>query len=167
MNTSRLMIVMSDKGWTLAALHMACAISRGGTTEVLLLKMMPVRHPLLLGTEAGFLNFKAEDAQTLSEMEATAEDYDVFLDVALFQYASYWSGLVDAASQFGATAVIAHIPHSPIPYWQTFRHWWLRRQLAHQKQLFLALEGLEPSLVWTPSITLQNNVARMLEMNQS
>jgi hypothetical protein len=45
-----------------------------------------------------------------------AEDYGVSLDVRLFQYASYWSGVVDAAAQLGVTAVIACIPPSPIPY---------------------------------------------------
>lgn len=164
---TRLMIVMGDKGWTLAALHLVCAMSRRDVAEVLLLKMIPVRHPLLLGTEAGFLDFAAEDAQALEEMSATAEDYGVSVKVQLFQYASYWSGIVDAAVQLDVTAVIARIPPSPIPYWQAFRRWWLNRRLARQQQLFFALEDLKPSLVWTPSITLQNDMARILAQHQS
>jgi len=167
MSKTRLMIVMGDKGWTLAALHLVCAMSRRDVAEVLLLKVIPVRHPLLLGTEAGFLDFAAEDAQALEEMAATAEDYGVSLKVELFQYANYWTGMVDAAAQLGATAVIARIPSSPIPYWQAFRHWWLRRRLAHQQQLFFALDDLKPSLVWTPSITLQNDMVRLLENHRS
>jgi hypothetical protein len=62
MKESRLMIIMGERAWTLAALHLACAMSRRGQTEVLLLKMIPVRHPALLGTEAGLLDFAAEDA---------------------------------------------------------------------------------------------------------
>jgi hypothetical protein len=167
MNESRLMIVMDDSAWTLAALHLACAMARRGEATVLLLKMVPVRHPLLLGTEFGLLNFSDDEARILRDAWATAEDYSVSLDVQLFQYVSYWSGIVDAATQFGVTAVIARIPSSPIPYWQAFHHWWLRRQLARQQQLFLALDDLKPTLVWMPSITLQNDMARLLEKNRS
>lgn len=167
MNEPRLLIVMGDEDWTLAALHLACAMSRCSHTEVLLLKMIPVRHPSLLGTEAGFLDFVVEDMQALAEIVAAAEDYGVPLDVQLFQYASYWSGVVDAAAQLGATAVIAHIPPSPIPYIQTFRWWWLRYRLARQQQLFFPLDDLRPSLVWTPSITLQDDMAHLLEQRQS
>jgi hypothetical protein len=166
MNESRLMIVLDDSAWTLAALHLACAMARRGEAAVLLLKMVPVRHPLLLGTEFGLLNFSDDEARVLRDMWATAEDYAVSLDVHLFQYVSYWPGMVDAAAQLGVTAVIARIPSSPIPYWQAFHHWWLRRQLARQQQLFYALDDLEPSLVWTPSVTLQNDMVRMLEENR-
>lgn len=154
MNKPRLMIIMGDKSWTLAVLHLACAKSQRGETEVLLLKMIPVRHPLLLGTEAGFLDFATEDALALEEMVATAEDYGVSLDVQLFQYARYWPGIVDAAAQLQATAVIVRIPPSPIPYLQALHRWWLRRRLAGQQQLLFALEDLKPSPVWTPSITV-------------
>lgn len=167
MNKSRLMIVMNDSAWTLAALHLACAMARRGETEVLLLKMIAVRHPSFLGTEAGFLDFATEDAQLLEEMLATAENFGLSLDVWLFQYASYWSGVVEAAAQLSVTAVIARIPASPIPYWQMFCHRWLRRRLAQQQQLFFALEELEPSLVLMPSITLQNDMTRLWEQHQS
>ena len=167
MKKSRLMIIMGDRGWTQAALHLTCAMSRRGAAEVALLKMVPVRHPLLLGTEDGFVDFTTEDATALEEMAATAEDYGVSLDVQLFQYTNYWSGVVDAAAQLNVTAVIAHVPPSRIPYWHDFRHWWLRRRLARQHRLFFALDDLTPSLVWTPSITLQNNMARLLEYYKS
>ncbi len=167
MKKSRLMIIVGDRAWTLAALHLACAMSRRGETEVLLLKMIPVRHPALLGTEAGFLNFGAEEVLALEEMVATAEDYSVAVNVHLFQYANYWPGIVDAAAQLGATAVIARIPPSTFPYWQAFHRWWLRHRLTRQQQLFFALEDLKPSLVWTPSITLQNDIVHRLEQHQS
>ena len=167
MNESRLMIVMGNKEWTRAALHLACAVARRGEASVLLLKMVPVRHPMMLGTESGYLDFTNVEAEALDDMSATAEDYGVSLHVQLFQYASYWTGMVDAAAQLGATAVIARIPPSPIPYWQAFHHWWLRRRLARQQQLFFALDDLKPSLVWTPSITLQNDMVRLLENHRS
>lgn len=166
MDESRLMIVMGDSAWTLAVLHLACVMSRRGKTDVLLLKMIPVRHPLLLGTEAGYLDFTAEDALALEDMAATAEDYGVSLDMRVFQYASYWSGVVDAAAQLGVTAVILRIPPSPIPHWQDFRRWWLRQKLARQQQMLLTLEDMTPSLTWTPTIALQDNMARMLERRQ-
>ncbi len=167
MKKPRLMIIVGDRAWTLAALHLACAMSRRGETEVLLLKMIPVRHPALLGTEAGFLDFGAEDAAALEEMVATAEDYGVSVNVHLFQYTNYWPGIVDAAAQVQATAVIARIPPPTFSYWQKYRRWWLRRRLARQQQLFFALEDLQPSLIWTPSITLQNDISRILEQHRA
>jgi hypothetical protein len=167
MDKSRVMIIMGDRAWTLAVLHLACAISRRGAASVLLLKMVRVRHPFLLGTEAGLLNLSDDDVQVLLDMLATAEDYGVSLHVHLFQHVNYWSGVADAAAQLGATAVIARIPASPIPYWQSFSRRWLRRRLAGQQQLFFPLDDLKPSLVWTPSLTLQNNMARLLEQRQS
>jgi len=161
MRESRLLIVMGDRTWTLAALHLACAMSRRNQTEVVLLKMVPVRHPLSLGTDASLLNFTPEDAKALSDMAATAEDYSVALDVQLYPYAN-WHAVVGAAEQLGATAVIIHIPPSPIPYWSSLRRWLLRRRLARQQQLLFTLDDLSPSLTWTPSITLQDDMIRML-----
>ncbi|GAB4149449.1 MAG: hypothetical protein Fur0021_10450 [Candidatus Promineifilaceae bacterium] len=154
MRESRLMIVMGDKGWTLAALHLACAMSRRSQTALLLLKMTPVRHPLLLGTSAASLSFTAEDEQVLEEMAAAAEAYGVTLDVKVCQYASYWHAVVDAAEQTEATAVLVHVPPSPIPYWRNWRCRHLRRQLARQQRELITLDTLPPSLTWTPSITL-------------
>ena len=154
MRESRLMIVMGDKAWTLAALHLACAMSRRSQTELLLLKMTPVRHPLLLGTPAGSLSFTPADEQALQELAAAAEEYGVALDIQLCQYANYWHAVVDAAEQTSATAVLLHIPPSPIPYWRNWRCQSLRRQLARQQQELITLDNLPPSLTWTPSITL-------------
>ena len=52
MSQSRLLLVMSDSAWTSAALHLACAMARRRQTDIVLLKMVPVRHPVLLGTAA-------------------------------------------------------------------------------------------------------------------
>lgn len=130
MGDSRLMIVMGERPWTLAALHLACAMSRREQTELRLLRMTPVRHPLLLGDAAGALSVTAEDTKALADMTATAEDYGVPLAVEICRYVNYWHGVVDAAEQLGATAVIIHIPHSSFPYRSNFRRWLLNRQLA-------------------------------------
>lgn len=166
MNTSRLMVVAGERAWTLAALHLACAISRRSSIDLLLVKMIPVRHPFDLGTSAGFLNYSATDAKFLDELQATAEDYGVCLPVELFQYAEYWVGVADAADQFMATAVIAQIPASPIPYLREIRRWWLHHRLAKNRQLFITLDDLTPTISWTPSITLQDKVAHSLEQHQ-
>lgn len=158
MNTSQLMIVMGEKQWTLAALHLACAMSRRDQSKLLLLKMMPVRHPLLLGTAGGSLSFTEADMQALEEMAVTAEDYGIPLEIHRCQYANYWPAVVDAAGQLGVTAVLTNIPPSAIPYWQDYRRWWLGRHLARQRQLLLTLEDLAPSLTWTPGITLPDEL---------
>lgn len=165
MSESRLLIVMGDRAWTMAALHLACAMSRRSQTKVVLLKMVPVRHPLLLGTDASLLNFTPDDAKALSDMAATAEDYGVSLDVQLYPYANYWHAVVGAAEQLGATAVIVPVPHSLIPYWGNYRRWLLHRQLARQQQLLLTLDDLTPSLTWTPSLTLEQDLAVKLEQH--
>jgi len=158
MNTSRLMIVMADARWTQAALHLACAMSRREQAELLLLKMLPVRHPLLLGTAGGSLSFTAVDAQLLKLMAMTAEDYGIPLEIRHCQYANYWHAVVDAAEQLAVTAVVVHIPPSPIPYWQEYRRWWLRHQLARQRQHLLTLDDLAPSLTYAPAITLSDDI---------
>ncbi len=162
MNTSRLMIVMGETKWTLAALHLACAMSRRDQAELLLLKMLPARHPLLLGTPGGSLSFTAEDAQLLELMAMTAEEYGILLEIRRCQYANYWPAVVDAAGQLAVTAVLVHIPPSPIPYWQTIRRRWLHRQLTRQRQFLLTLDNLPPSLTWTPTITLPDDAASIL-----
>jgi hypothetical protein len=162
MNVSRLMIVMGEPKWTLAALHLACVMPRSDQAELLLLKMVPVQHPLLLGTPGSSLGFTADDAQALENMAATAEDYGVLLTIRRCQYANYWNAVVDAAEQLRATSVLVYIPPSPIPYWQSLRHRWLVRQLARQSQLLLTLDDLTPSLTWTPAITLPNEIATTL-----
>jgi hypothetical protein len=160
MDTSHLMIVMGDKAWTLAAMHLACAISRRSQTKIVLLKMVPVRHPQLLGTDAGSINVTPEDKAALSDMAATAEDYGVSIDLHLCQYANYWHAVVDVAEQLGVTAVIIHMPSSPLPQW---RRWLLSRQLARQQQLLLTLDDLTPSLTWAPSLTLQQDIVAKLD----
>lgn len=163
MNKSRLMIVMGDRAWTLAALHLACAMSRRDQAELLLLKMVPVRHPLLLGSPTGSSDLTAQDAAALADMTATAEDYGVSLTVEICQYANYWHGMVDAAAQLEVTAVIIHIPHSSAPYRRNFRRWLLNHQLARQGCLLITLDDLTPSLTWTPSTTLQEETAVKLK----
>lgn len=167
MNKSRLMIVMGEIEWTQNALHLACAMSRRGEADIWLLKMIPVRHPILLGTESGSFGFSKADAQAIAEAAATVEDYDVPLQFRLFHYASYWSGVVTAAAQLNVTAVIVHIPPSPLPYWEAWRRWWLNQRLARQQQQLLTLDDLKPSLVWAPLITLQKGGTHLLESQQS
>ena len=86
MEKTRLMIVMDKRDWTLAALHLACAMSRRAQADLLLLKMVPVRHPAQLGTETGMLDFSDEDIAALEDMAATAEDYGVSLRRLVCQY---------------------------------------------------------------------------------
>lgn len=156
------MIVMGDRAWTLAVLHLACAMSRRNEAEVVILKMVPVRHPLQLGSTPVSMDLTREDITDLADVAATAEDYGVFLNVQICHYANYWHAVADSARQLQVTAVLVHIPPTPLPFWRNFRRWLLRYQLARQHQLLVNLEDFTPSLTWTPSITLQNDMARRL-----
>lgn len=142
MTESRLIIVMDDRKWTSNALHKACALSRRSGAGIVLLKMVPVRHPLMLGDYAGYMDLSFNDTRALEEMAATAEDYGVPLDVRVFPYASYWPGIVDAAEQLRATVVVARVPPSHIPFWQKVRHGLLLRRLARQRQMLWGPEEL-------------------------
>lgn len=162
MKNTRLMIVMGEKAWTQAALHLACAMSRRSQVELLLLQMVPVKNPVLLGTTAGSLNLTPEDALGLAEMTATAEDYGVVLVAHQCQYANYWPAVVDAAMQLEATAVIVKMPSALFSPWQMLCRRLLHRRLARQGQLLITLDDLAPSLTWVPSITLQDDMTSKL-----
>ncbi len=146
MNQSRLMIVMGDFESTRNALHFACAHSRSSGAGLVLVKLTPVRHPGLLGDPAGNLDRIREHSLALADLAATAEDYGVPLDVCVCQYASYWSGVLDAAEQLAATAVVIPAAASRFPIWQRFHRRLLQRRLARRNKALLSPEELSPMM---------------------
>ena len=103
MGNSRIMVVVGGRQWTLGAIHLAGAVARSNGREVILLQMVPVRHPWLLGTDLGLLDFSLEDQCNLVEYKQILARYDVCFSVCVFQYDAYVSGLVDAAGYCART----------------------------------------------------------------
>jgi hypothetical protein len=132
-----ILVQMSDKSWTTQAIHLACALARHNEAEVVLLRLIQVRHPGLLGTNLGDREMTSRELQDLSAYDATARDYAIGLSVRQMQCATALDALVDAADQIDADVVFAHIDKSYLPFWRRFQIWALERRLAaSHRQLF-------------------------------
>lgn len=156
MEANKIMVVLADRAWTTQALHLACAMARRQNILVILVKMIPVVHPQILGTTAGYLQLTAQEERDIQEYAATAEDYGVAFTIQFCQYANYLHGIVDAAQQLGPRDVLAHIPDGRFVWWQRLQEWWLDKRLSHQKHCLHTLaEGSNP-LEWIPTVVLSH-----------
>ena len=146
------MVQVTDHPRTLEALHFACALACRKNSRVVLVKMVPVPHIGLLGTELGYLNFTGSDAEEISGYQTIAEAYGVEVEICLFQYVSLVEAIEEVADQLAAHVIFAALPHSPLPYGDRFQAWRLRHHFErHHCQLYLlAHEGKHAH--WTPSI---------------
>jgi hypothetical protein len=147
-----IMVQMTDGERTLEALHLACALAHAKQDTVALVKMVPVQHIGLLGTELGFMNLTDADCKEMADFEAVAKHYGVEVEAHPFQYATLAEGVAQAADYVDARIVFASLPTSVVPYWYRVQCWILRRQLArHDRQLYL-LERDSGSAHWSPAI---------------
>jgi len=133
-----ILVQMTEKQWTMPALHLACALARNTQAQIILLQLMPVAHASYLGTQFGYTAPTPQELDDIDEYKATAEDYGITLTIQPMQCLTPLDAVVDAAGQLNADAVFAYVPKSPIPYWQKFQKWTLRRRLsAANRQLFM------------------------------
>ena len=72
-----ILVQMSEKQWTMPALHLACALARNTQAQIILLRLMTLAHPSYLGSEFGFSIPTSQECEDIAEYKATAEDYDV------------------------------------------------------------------------------------------
>lgn len=148
-----ILVQMADVSWTTQAMHLASAFARSSETELVLLRLIRVQHTGYLGTSFAHTQpTPAEDFQIYSYAE-TAEDYGVVLSVANKQCTHELSALVEAADQTDAQAVFACVPASPVPYWQRFKTWNLRRELAKHGRLLFTLSAQDQTSDQVPTIT--------------
>jgi len=134
MNTqSVIMVQISERAWTLAALHTACLMARKMSAAVAPVKMIPVQHPAMLATEWGYMNFSGQDRADFADYQAMIEDYGIECTPLLFQYASLAEAIAQAAEYAGAQVVFARIPESRIPFWTKLQTRLLKRQFARQQ----------------------------------
>jgi hypothetical protein len=163
MDNPRIMLVLGERQWTLGTLHLACAVARSNDHQIILLKMVPVRQPLLLGTDMGYVDFTFEEQCNVNEYTRIAASYGVCFEVCVLQYANYIPALMQAADQCEATVVFAALPHRLIPLRHRIEVWWLKRALCrHHRSLYL-LEQPDDVVAWTLSITLPSKSDKQLE----
>ena len=160
MPATRVMIVLGERAWTMQALHLACAMARRQDVTIVLVKMVPVMHPLLLGTEAGRLALSRQDELDIQDFAATAEDYGVDFAVEICQFANFIHAVVDAAEQLEITAVFADVPATHFHPWTQLQRWWLRLQLTWHNHPLYTLEQTGGKLEWTPTILLSDKGIR-------
>lgn len=123
-----IMVQLSDEQWTLEAMHLASALARNVSGEVVLLYLALAPNPGLLGWGITPPTF-AEERQ-INSYAAVAEDYGVAFRVQPIQYVSLVDALIQAAQQLNATVLFAHITSSTIPLWRRFQLWSLKHQLG-------------------------------------
>jgi hypothetical protein len=148
----KIMVQVTNKSWTIEALHLACAMARGGETTITLVRFMEVGHPSYLGTSMGSIVPTAQEYRELQEYQATAEDYGVEFDVRSIQCLSPLEVIAQAAEELEADVVFAHVPESAIPYWRKFQIWNLERSLKSQHGQLYTLDKPANASEWVPSV---------------
>jgi hypothetical protein len=134
---SVIMVHLSDREWTLEALHCASLLARNTSATLALVKLVPVEHLGWLGTEFGYMNFTHQEQTEFADFQATVEDYGIEFTPVLFQYMTLVEGIAQAAGYVDAQKVFAHVPASIIPFWTRFQRWQLKRQLARQNRQWI------------------------------
>jgi len=144
-----IMVQVTDKSHTLAALHAACSLAQANKGDVALLNLIPVNHPGWLGSEWGNLNFTDKDRDMLKEYQCLAESYGVHIQLSTLQAVSSVDAIVWAAECVNAEIVFAHLPPSIIPFLRRWKAWQLRRRLK-QLECGLYLSNGDGASGWIP-----------------
>ncbi len=134
---SVIMVQISNREWTLEALHCACLLARKASARIALVEMIPVQHASWLGTELGYMHFTHQEQADFADYQATIEDYGVRFTPVVLQYVTLTEAITQAAEHVKAQIVFARIPESRIPLWTKFQRWMLSRQLARQKRQWI------------------------------
>ncbi|MBK8026397.1 MAG: hypothetical protein IPK19_34675 [Chloroflexi bacterium] len=112
-----ILVQMSDRKWTMEALHQACSLARQHHAQVILLHIIPVTHASYLGTSYGRTNPVGREIDDLYEYEATFEDYGVDALLQPMQAVTTVEAIAAAAELLGADLVFAHLPFHRFPLW--------------------------------------------------
>ncbi len=155
MTVNMILVQISNKQWTMQAMHLACAMARNTHSSVTLLNLMRVRSPALLGTELGVVPPTTQEHQDLHEYVMVAEDYGVEIILQPMQYDDIAEAIIQAADYADASVVFAHLPESVFPFWKKFQTWNLRRELLAQGRQLYILDTNEKADEWVPSVSLK------------
>ena len=133
-------VQMSDKQWTMEAMHLACALARNIDGRIVLLRLVLANNPGLLGW--GIMRATTEEERRIKDYAAVADDYGVQFCVQPMQYVTFMDALAQAAGNLNASFLFALIPQSSFPMWKRFRLWNLKRQLGDCR--LCLLDGDQP-----------------------
>ena len=150
-----IMIQVSERQWTMRAMHLACAMARNNHANLVLLNLRPVTSPMLLGTGLGVNLPTDHDLDDLNEFAMIAEDYGVMFTLQPMEYVSLNTALAQAVEYLNASVLFAHMPEHTPPVWQRFQKWNLRRQLSAQHCQLYTLDQPESAEDWTPAVSLK------------
>lgn len=139
MRVVNLMVVVGERPWTEQVLHLACTLARQHNGSISLVNLVPVRHPLLLGTDAAYLNFTGADEANLQDLAATIEDYNVSYTVHVSGYANYHNAIKQFAATLNAAVVFAAPSPSIIPFWSQIQSWLFSRTLVQHGHILFTL----------------------------
>jgi hypothetical protein len=147
-------VILGKPEWTAKAIHLACALAHSHRGEVILVKLIPVQHPMDLGTAGGYVNFSRREQRAAREWMAIARDYNTPCKQCVYQYASYVGGVTGVAAGLDAAIVLAEPIHSWLPFWGRFQQWRLRLALAEAGRSLETLQPAKPGSDELPYINL-------------
>jgi hypothetical protein len=153
-DNKRVAVILGKPDWTAKAIHLACALAHSHHGEVVLVRLVPVQHPMDLGTAGGYLNYSRHDQQATREWMAIARDYGAPCKLCVYQYASYVGGVAGVADGLDAAIVLAEPIHSWLPFWGRFQAWRLREALAEAGRSLETLQPRKPGSNELPYINL-------------
>ena len=140
----RILVEVSDKRWTMQAMHLACAMARNTRSELILLHLLSVSNPMLLGSSVGFNPPGYEERKAIKEYLMVAEDYGVNIAVHVMQYESQIDAIVQAAGELDTSIVFAHLPESRLSLVRKLKLWSLKHHLSAQgRRLYTLAEPQE------------------------
>ena len=149
-----ILVQLSNRAWTMQAMHLACAIARSNNTRVVLLRLVPVPVSYL-GTGFGVFEPNSREQWEIEEYLATAEDYQVACSLQSMPSIGDLGAIADAARQLDAAVVFAHVPQAWIPLWHRFLVWRFRRTIAHSNRRLFTLEPERQPQHLASSVELQ------------
>jgi hypothetical protein len=150
-----ILVQISDRAWTMKAMHFACAIARNTQSRLTLLHLIQVRSPYLLGTELGIIPPPSHELEEIDEYDMIAEDYGLEVTLQPMRIVSLTSALVQAAEYLHASVVFMHVPENVFPFWHKLQLWNLRRQLTAQGCQLYTLDEPIQNEDWVPSMSLK------------
>jgi hypothetical protein len=152
---STIMVQISDRQWTMQAVHLACALARNTNASLVLLHLMNVRSPYLLGTEYGVIPPTRHELEDISELNRIAEDYGLEVTLQRMQYVAFTDALVQAVEHTRSAIVFLDLPENTFPFWRKLQLWNLRRQLRALGCRLYTLDEPEQTGEWMPSVSIK------------
>lgn len=149
-----ILVQKSSRLWTTQALHLACALTRGTHSHLVLLHLRRAKNPGLLGTGIGIDALTDAECDDLTEYLLIAEDYGVRFSLQPMEYASLTGALTQAVETLEAGILFADVPEHGHSLWRRFQNWQLRQRLSSLHCHLYTLEQPPRVEDWAPSVSM-------------